>query len=188
MRQLLLLLLLGLAACSYQSEGETSTAPQERPSENAVMAQPAYTFKVDHINVGQLIEGLSIGKPSVDKSDRDFKRVRWQIVGLDKSSRLESIGDDQKNALVFSGHCAEYDIAGNSIGWPADGKCNRMFQGLMANTFYNAAPAAEYMLQKSGLQPYRKGVLSVMVEAQPLSFELDNDGYFFLRNALVKNQ
>ena len=56
----------------------------------------------------------------------------------------------------------------------------------MENILYDSSPASDYVLNKAGIQPYRKGNFSVSVEAQHLSLELHNDGYFSLKNNLLK--
>lgn len=176
MRKLLYLPIMLLLACSQQEE-----APKEIKVEEY---RPEYSFKVDKLDTAQMIQGLELGKPETDKSDSGNIRTRWKIKGLD-SGQVEAIGKAE-NAALFSGRCSEYGHDGNSIGWPADGVCHRLFHGVMANAFHNSGEAAEYALQKVGLTPFHPGDFTFRVDAQHLSLELDNDGYFFLRNSLIK--
>lgn len=180
-----------LSACSPTEHPAPEPAKQVEsavpvPGTVAISNLPDAGFVVSSISPAELVKGLRVSPPEVDKSNDGLRRVRWKILGeVGAGSSLEAIGNNRHQAKVFGGQCMEFDAAGNSAGWPDGSHCATLFRQLTLK-IVDKPEAADEMMAAAGLLPHRKGRLRADLEAGSLYYELDNDGFFFLRDSSVK--
>lgn len=142
-------------------------------------------FKVQGLDSDYLAANLPVHKPTTDHSDNDYKRRNWQIQGMSRSNILQAIGNNQKNVRVFSGRCMEYNQEGNSIGWTPKSACYKLFNQLVAK-ITDTKGVADTLMQQAGLYPYVPNAPDAIVQNKDLSIEVDNQGYFFIRNKTIR--
>ena len=173
-----LVVALGLFGCGETSEVVSKSAEVAVKSASPVVGD--VEFKVQKLDVMFLADGLPLGEVASDKSDDGEQRWRWEVKDIDRGM-IEAIGNQADDVRVFSGHCMSFDKQGNSIGWPADGVCSKLFTQLTEKVL-NQKDYALVMMQGAGLSPRVKDVPQANFKKGTMSLELDNDGYFFVRN------
>ena len=148
----------------------------------------ALTFKVQALDSDYLTAGLPLHRPTTDRSDNGYRRRRWQIKGMPANlgNKLEAIGNNQQNVRVIGGRCMEFTPEGDYAGWSPDGTCVKIFNSLVGKMVSSEEDVAGLMMERAGLYPYIPKSPDAIVQDKNFSIEVDNQGYFFIRNKTIR--
>ncbi len=161
-----------LTACGGQEEAPKAAEAAQTP-------KPVFTVK--HID-DTVIQGLSLGAATEDKTPDGKKRLIYPIGGLAAGNVVELIGDHPADLETVSGKCMESDGAGQGSGWSKEGTCYALFSKMAANVAANSTELTDYLLSHAGLQPYQAGKGGyAAVQNGRYILEVDSDGLFFFR-------
>ena len=147
----------------------------------------ALTFKVQVLDSDYLTAGLPLRRPTTDRSDNGYRRRRWQIKGMPANlgNKLEAIGNNQKSVRVLGGRCMEFTPEGDYAGWSPDGVCVKIFNSLVGKMVSSEEDVAGLMMEQAGLYPRKSNAPDAIIQDKQFSIEVDNQGYFFIRNKTI---